>query len=67
MNIPLVDFAPFLLNHSSVNDDAYLAQIEVAKQVVKAFKEVGFVYLKNYTSLVEKSKEIFELVSFLLG
>jgi len=46
--IPVVDFVPFVQNHTK----------EVAKEVFDAFQKVGFVYLK-YPQLVEKAQEVF--------
>jgi len=53
---PVVDFAPFLDSNSQEHE-----REAVAKELIAAFQNTGFVYLKNYTSLVQLSKEIFEL------
>eukprot|EP00026_Physarum_polycephalum_P012929 Phypoly_transcript_13280.p1 GENE.Phypoly_transcript_13280~~Phypoly_transcript_13280.p1 ORF type:complete len:340 (+),score=40.77 Phypoly_transcript_13280:77-1021(+) len=54
MAIPVVDFAGFL--HGSQDE-----KLRVANEIFTAFETVGFVYLKNYTEITEKSKHIFEL------
>ncbi|KAG8985293.1 hypothetical protein FRB90_004827, partial [Tulasnella sp. 427] len=60
-SIPVVDFGRFRTNDSA-------AKLATAKEVVDAFKEVGFVYLSNHgiqdekiTNAFKKSKEFFEL------
>ncbi len=46
IDIPLIDFAPFLVDHPSSED--FQAQQQVAKDIFRACHEVGFLYLKNH-------------------
>lgn len=46
VDIPLIDFAPFLVNDPATDD--IQAQQQVAKDIFRACHEVGFLYLKNH-------------------
>ncbi len=46
IDIPLIDFAPFLADSPSVKDTQ--AQHQVAKDIFRACHEVGFLYLRNH-------------------
>jgi isopenicillin N synthase-like dioxygenase len=54
--VPVVDFS--LFNHGSTEE-----RIQTGKDIVKAFKEVGFVYLVNHQIGEEEIDEAFKQVS----
>ncbi|KZT62319.1 Clavaminate synthase-like protein [Calocera cornea HHB12733] len=58
--IPLVDFSRFLASTSQTQKQ------ETADEIVSAFKEVGFVYLKNHRVGEGRLEEVFEKEFFAL-
>lgn len=66
VDIPLIDFAPFLVNDPATDD--IQAQQQVAKDIFRACHEVGFLYLKNHgvpqraiAHTFEQSRAFFDL------
>lgn len=57
--VPVVDFS--LFNHGTPEQ-----RIKTAKDIVAAFKEVGFVYLVNHHVADEEIDQAFEQVSDIL-
>ena len=62
-SLPIIDFAPFLSPSSTMLD-----KLAVGKQLVYAFHEFGFIYLKNFgvdqtksDSMFKSSKAFFDL------
>jgi non-heme dioxygenase-like protein len=58
MAIPVVDFAYFL-------DGNEVDKKEVSLQIDQAFRDVGFVYLKNHSVPLPKVEECFQWVCFI--
>lgn len=58
--IPIVDFSAYTSDQHSDHDLA--ARTEVARQIDKAFRTAGFVYLKNHGVPQDQVERCFEWV-----